>query len=190
MKLAIISRKGGSGKTTLAINLAVATDWPVIDLDPQASAFIWCQRRQHPSPTVTIANAVSLPTVIESNFVIDTPPHQDSLALAAARAADACLMPLRPTQHDLDQLQAGADIAAMASKPLAIVLSQVHPTATHTDLIGELENLGLTVCPVLIRTRADYQAAFGEGLGVTETEGKARSEMEALRDWVCSWLES
>jgi chromosome partitioning protein len=189
MKLAIISRKGGSGKTTLAVNLAVAAELPVIDLDPQASAVIWSRRREVPRPTVTSANAVTLSDVLGGSFIIDTPPHQDTLALAAARAADACLLPLKPTQHDLDQLQPGLDVAMLAGRPLAIILTQTYPTAQHRELIEQLRQSGLTVCPIQLRQRNAYIDAFAAGRGVTEVAGNAADEVHGVLEWVRKWLD-
>ena len=68
--LAILSQKGGTGKTTLAINLSVAAarelDCPVtlIDLDPQASAASWSDSREDTSPAVISAQANRLPQLI------------------------------------------------------------------------------------------------------------------------------
>src|ERR1039458_10336800 len=107
--LAIISQKGGAGKTTLALNLAVAAEsigvpTVVIDLDPQASAKTWHDIRvRKDAPFVVSAQAIRLDEVIEVSrangaelVMIDTAPHSESAALGAARAADLVLIPCRP----------------------------------------------------------------------------------------------
>ena len=67
--VAIISQKGGSGKSTLALHLAVASsrerDTAVIDLDPQASAASWADRREAGTPPVLSAHSSRLPFVMK-----------------------------------------------------------------------------------------------------------------------------
>ena len=102
--IAIISQKGGAGKTTLAIHLAVAAtlaqmNTVVIDLDPQASAAKWADRRKAEVPVVISAHASRLHHVLDNArstggelAFIDTAPHSDKAALDAARAADVVLV--------------------------------------------------------------------------------------------------
>src|SRR6516162_6805684 len=106
--LAILSQKGGAGKTTLALHLAVEAQrlgltTAVIDLDPQASAASWGDGRQQESPVVVSAQASRLNQVLSAAkeadarlAIIDTAPHSESAALAAAREADLILIPCRP----------------------------------------------------------------------------------------------
>jgi len=101
--IAVISQKGGAGKTTIALNLAVAAevnDLPsvVIDLDPQASAKGWHDSREDETPIIISVQASRLDDALQvardngaAFTVIDTAPHSESTALAAARAASvAC----------------------------------------------------------------------------------------------------
>ena len=64
LTLAVVSQKGGAGKTTLAINLAVASELvaspAVVDLDPQASAAAWADSRKAETPVVVSAQAARL----------------------------------------------------------------------------------------------------------------------------------
>src|SRR5690349_17764518 len=111
--IAIISQKGGAGKTTLALHLAVAGELAgkttaVIDLDPQASATGWKDTRSSEAPAVVSAQAARLGKVLEAATengveltIIDTAPHSESSALAAARASDLILIPCRPAILDL-----------------------------------------------------------------------------------------
>ena len=69
--IALISQKGGSGKTTLATSLATegyinGLKTLLIDLDPQGSSYKWSKRRVAPAPTVITAQAVGLQQIIES----------------------------------------------------------------------------------------------------------------------------
>ena len=106
--ISIISQKGGAGKTTIALNLATAAEEAghsavVIDLDPQASAKGWHDHRQKESPVVISAQASRISDVLVTArehgadiCIIDTAPHSETAALAAARAADLILIPCRP----------------------------------------------------------------------------------------------
>ena len=112
--VAVISQKGGAGKTTLAVSLAVAAekqDVPtvLIDLDPQSSAKTWHDiRAEKQAPFVVSAQASRLEDMIEvarangaELVIIDTAPRTPNAALGAARAADLVLIPCRPAILDL-----------------------------------------------------------------------------------------
>src|ERR1039458_3615298 len=103
--VAVIGQKGGNGKTTVAIELAttaaaVGEDVAVIDLDPQASAAKWRDRRTVDNPAVVSAQVSRLRqtlTAAKTNgadlVVIDSPGKSDSAAVEAARVADLVLIP-------------------------------------------------------------------------------------------------
>ena len=112
--IAIVSRKGGAGKTTLATHLAVAAEVAglraaLFDLDPQASAALWADHRGEPFPAVVPAQAPRLAGLLAQArdggadlVLIDTPPEADGIASAAAAVADLTLIPCRPSALDLD----------------------------------------------------------------------------------------
>ena len=105
--VAILSQKGGTGKTTLAVHLAVAAerrDVPVavLDLDPQASAADWKDSRPGDAPSVTSIQASRLRKALDvagsagaALVIIDSAPHSADAAIAAAEAADLILIPCR-----------------------------------------------------------------------------------------------
>ena len=111
--ITLVAQKGGTGKTTLAINLAVAAEAVghravLIDLDPQASAAGWGDHRTLARPVVAPVPATRLDDALGTArahgadlAIIDTAPHSESSALEAARAADLALIPLRPGILDL-----------------------------------------------------------------------------------------
>src|SRR5262245_33178624 len=133
--IAVISQKGGAGKSTLALHLAVSADNDgkvavVIDLDPQASAASWKDLRKARSPDIVSAQAARLPQVLDTArlhgakfAVIDTAPHSETAALAAARAADLVLIPCRPAILDLRAISASVELVKLARKPACIVLN-------------------------------------------------------------------
>ena len=98
--LAILSRKGGTGKTTLATHLSVAAEnaghtTALIDLDPQSSAAKWRDNRDGDTPAVISTHSERLSQILQlaeengATFaILDTAPHTETAALDAARAAD------------------------------------------------------------------------------------------------------
>lgn len=105
--IAIVSQKGGSGKTTLALHIAASAVYAgnqvqVIDTDPQATAAAWGDWRGEFLPEVITCPPVRLFSTVErakragSNvIVIDTPPHGDTASREAVRVADIVLVPTR-----------------------------------------------------------------------------------------------
>ena len=120
--ISIIFQKGGAGKTTLTLNLAGAAEAAgfqtvVIDLDPQASAKGWHDHRSQEAPVVISAHASRLTEVIDTAkdhgadlCIIDTAPHSEATALAAAKAADLVLIPCRPAVFDLRAISSSVDL--------------------------------------------------------------------------------
>jgi chromosome partitioning protein len=198
--IAIISQKGGAGKTTLAIHLAVAAEQAkrpaaVIDLDPQASATGWGDHRKSDTPAVVSAQAARLTQVLDAArdggaalAVIDTAPHSESAALAAARAADLVLIPCRAAILDLRAIHSTIDLAKLAGKPVAVVLNSVPPRGTlGNDAEAAVGVYGVEVCPIRIGSRAVFVHALTEGLTALEHEpgGKGSSEIRQLYKWAC-----
>ena len=140
--LAILSRKGGSGKSTFAVHLAVAAEKAghtaaLIDLDPQASAVKWSRRREGDSPVVISAHSTLLAQVLEtaeaggvSFCILDTSPHSESAALDAARVSDLAVIPSRPAIFDLEAVGDTIQIANMAKVPIRVVLNGVKPSGS------------------------------------------------------------
>ena len=200
----MLAQKGGTGKTTLAINLSVAAEaagWRValVDLDPQASAAGWGDHRGAERPAVAAVPAARLADALQAArrhgaqlAVIDTAPHSEASALEAARAADLALVPLRPGVLDLRALGATGDICALAGAPAAVVLNQVPPRGPLPAEAAEAaQRRGLEVAPCRIGTRVAFQHSLTRGLGVLEHEpaGKAAKEVAALFSWARERLE-
>lgn len=158
--VALISQKGGAGKTTLAVHLAAraAADGlatAVIDLDPQATAASWGDRRQAEAPEVVSGQAVRLPILIkaaEDNgaefLVLDTAPNTDQTASLAARAADVVLIPCRPATFDLEAITTTLMLAKAAGKPSFVVLNAVPPRSSiGKEAADGLKRQGAQVTP-------------------------------------------
>lgn len=199
--IAIISQKGGAGKTTLALHLAVAAEragktTAVIDLDPQASATGWKDTRASETPAVVSAQAARLAQVLEAAIendaslaIIDTAPHSESAALAAARVCDLILIPCRPAILDLRAIGTTVDLAKLAGKPAQIVLNAVPPRGSLGDeASAAVSSYGLSVAPVRIGHRVAYIHALTVGQTAQEYDpsGRAAEEISQLYKWTCT----
>jgi chromosome partitioning protein len=202
--IAIISQKGGAGKTTLALHLAAAAHDAgrvalVIDTDPQATASQWAAWRQDAPPEVIDSPPPRLSAKIEqamgqgANFiVIDTPPHADSAARAAVEVADLVLIPCRPSAFDLAAIQTTAKLVQLLRKPAFVVFTAGSPNAPRMyQEAGELvEGFGTPACPIQIADRAAFRHASAEGRTVMEFEpnGKAADDIRHIYKWTCLQL--
>lgn len=201
--VAIISQKGGVGKTTLALHLAVSAerdDKPtvIIDLDPQASASTWKDLREGASPIVQPAQVNRLGVILAEAdkqgaafVVIDTSPNSESASLAAARAADLVLIPCRPHLLDLKAIGSSIELARLAKTPFFVVVNAVPPRGSlGTEANSAIATYDAPVAPPQLSMRAAYYHCLVNGQVAQEYEpsGKAADEVEALYKWVCLQL--
>lgn len=199
--LAIISQKGGVGKTTIATALAVAAEAEgrqsaVFDLDPQASATFWKDMRAADAPAVaSVAPARlghMLKAVAESGCqlaVIDAPPFAKDIAYEAAQRADFILIPTRPAVLDVMAMTKTLELVKHYGKPAAVVLTFC-PTQGGREIADTEEavkSMGATLAPVRIHTRVSYPRAQQTGLTAQEFEpdGKAAQEIQQLYAYAC-----
>lgn len=203
--IAIVSQKGGSGKTTLAVHIATRAaqagyESCVIDTDPQATAAAWSDWRGDFLPVVVTSPPARISRTIASArkngvdfVVIDTPPHADAAAREAIKAADIVLVPTKTRAFDLAALEPIADLAGSAAKPTFVVLNAVPAGATvlADDARQAASDMGLDICPVTLGDRAAFHrsSAKGETAGESEPDGKAAGEIEALWHWIVKQLD-
>ena len=203
--LAIIGQKGGSGKTTPALGLAVAAAKAgrrvaVIDLDPQATAANWGDRRaDKESPAVVSCQAARLAQVLEAAkaqgvqlAIIDTPGKSSDTATRAAKAADRVFLPIQPHLFDIETLESVTEILGLAGKPAAAVVINRAPVQgkRHDDTREALVRMGYEVAPVVLFNRAAHGDATNLGQVASEYEpkGKAGQEMAALYSYAAKVL--
>jgi chromosome partitioning protein len=203
--ISLICQKGGTAKTTTAINLAVEAlayglEVVIIDLDPQVSACDWKDIRGEAPPVVAATPVPHLERTLKAAAdngadlaIIDTAGRTNDAANAAARAADLILVPLQPSLIDLKTLGATLDIIRIAgNKPTRALLARVKASGTrHEDTTAWLIEQGVEVCPASLGERVTYQDAYAQGLGVSEAEpsGKAALEIKNVYLYVSSLLD-
>ncbi len=206
--VAIISQKGGSGKTTLALNLGVAAHLAgqqavIADMDEQASAAMWHQARQKfsqdPLPHVVATQADALASLHSEAtrqgvdyLFIDTAPQSNNPAIGAAELADCILITCKPSVMDLRAVQNTISLINMANlKPHArvyMVLTMVEHFSKREseEAISILKQLSMRVLPAWMGQRVAYRHSLINGQGVIEYEpsGKAAEEMSRIFEHV------
>jgi len=202
--ICLLAQKGGTGKTTLCLHLAVLAselgrNATVIDIDPQASASAWKRRRQHDTPEVLRYEAKHLSAVLSGSalpdkdlILLDTAPHSSHEAATAAALADLVLIVSRPAILDLEAIGESVKIVKKQHSQGAVVLNACPPphrggeTAIVREAREALGVYGLPVSPVSISQRAAFSHAFIDGRAVTEFDatGKAANEIRSLFEWI------
>lgn len=193
--VAIISQKGGSGKTTLALHLAVAARQDghgvlIVDLDPQASATHWRRARADASIVVQPTHPAGLADLLRvaneqgTRWVfIDTAAQTEVAASEAVEVADVVLVTCRPSVMDLRAIPNSIRLCRIREKAPHVVLTQIEPQGTLADEArATLADLGVEVLPGGLGRRAAYHHSLIDGRTATETEpkGKAAQEVRAI----------
>ncbi len=193
--IALISQKGGVGKSTLAVHLATEACAQgqrvlLLDLDPQGSAMEWANRRGDRPPDVSGANPASVAKEIEQAkgdgfdlVVIDTAPHADHAALQAARAADLIAIPCRPSTFDIAAISATLDLCKLANKQAVVVLNAAPIRSRVTaEAVEAIVEKGGKVSPVVVYQRVAFQHCMIDGRTAAEFEpdGAAGHEITSL----------
>lgn len=176
MRIAVLNLKGGTGKTTSAVYLAVGLAQHgrtlLIDTDPQRSALSWSEAAGGFPCQVVSLPVRDLSDRIDglgegyAHIVVDTPPGDTSIVRSAARAADIALITLPPGLIDIDRLaptlELIAELEASSGITLRVLLTRVRGgTRTATAARSLLAELGLPVLPHEIPLRESYNAGFG-----------------------------
>lgn len=194
--VAIVAEKGGVGKTTLALTLAVAAvqagrKVAIFDVDTQATAANWTDRRETEFPWVVATPAARLDSALASAkaqgvdfIVIDTPPHAGADGIEAARRANLVLVPMEPHISSLETLPKVADMLKLAGAiRTAVVLSKAPIQGKEAqDAAAYIAGQGFAVCPVTLHLRAAHRHAgnLGQTAQEYEPKGKAAEESKQL----------
>jgi len=195
--LALVCQKGGAGKTTMAIHLAVEGHRRgfrtlLIDIDTQASAAKIMDRRGDDPPDVATEAAGRLDRAIKAAevdgydlVVVDTAPQADRAAAQAAQVAHLVIAPIQPSIVDLDAVDATVDVCKLAGAPVIFVLNRV-PTQGQEVAGTEdaIRKRGMQVSSIRWGERKAFKYPFMRGLVAQEVEpdSKAALEVSALFD--------
>lgn len=205
--LAILGQKGGTGKTTVATNLAVAAEndnkkTVIFDLDPQATASFWKDLREEQqvidTPAVISIQAIRLKAMIEASrennvdlVIIDGAAVARDIILDAANVADFALLPTKPAIFDSASLIQTINIIKGVNLPASMVLNAISPIGKENqeaiDLAGSID---INMCPVTIGNRKAFFKSQAKGQSVQEYEpnGKAAEEISKLYTYTCIHL--
>lgn len=201
--ITVAQQKGGSGKTTLAVNLAVALHGrghsvALVDTDPQGSMGRWFLERmavRGEDEALDFSTSSAWGASYESEklkkrfdyVIIDTPPKIDSDLRPSLRVADLVLVPVATSHVDLWATEGVLDLARREKAEVLVVLNRTRPnTRLSVEVAARATELGAIVADTRIANRVAYAETLGEGLGVIERSGAgaACDEISALLDEV------
>ena len=201
--VAIISEKGGAGKSVLAVSLAVAAEahglpTAIFDLDPRANSTVWADNRANKMPAVVPAQVARLPILLNqarqndaSLVIIDTPGNAESTAGKAADCADLILIPCRPFGPDLISIASSVNLAQASGKQFYVIINAAPAQGVETaEAKAAIAAAGVAVAPVILHNRKSFVSRFHEGLTALDIDprGKAADEIRAFLLWVCDQL--
>ena len=206
--ITISQQKGGTGKTTLAVHLAMAfikyhnLKVAIIDTDPQGSLGKWFMIRTEnkvSNENLTFKTASLWGAQYESKslkndhdiVIIDTPPKIESDARPSIEAADLVLIPMAASHVDFWATGAIVEIAKKANKK---ILAQINRSSQRSKLIDKtkdfIKSLDLQSTETIIGNRQIYTSSMGEGKTAVEKQrkGNAVDEIKKLSDQILNQL--
>ena len=206
--ITISQQKGGTGKTTLAVHLALAfieyhnLKVAIIDTDPQGSLGKWFMIRSEnkiANDNLTFKTASLWGAQYESKtlkkdhdvVIIDTPPKIESDARPSIEASDLVLIPMSPSHVDFWATEAIIDIAKKANKKIMIQINRANQRSKLIIKTNDyIKSLNVPSVDTIIGNRQIYASSMGEGKTAIEKQrkGSAVDEIKKLTDKILQEL--
>ena len=206
--ITISQQKGGTGKTTLAVHLAMGFvkyhnyKVAVVDTDPQGSLGKWFMIRTEKKITnenLTFKTASLWGAQYESNtlkknndiVIIDTPPKIESDARPSIEASDLVLIPMTPSHVDFWATEAIIDIAKKANKKIMIQINRANQRSKLIVKTNDyIKSLNVPAVEGIIGNRQIYASSMGEGKTAVEKQkkGSAVDEIKNISDQILKEL--
>ncbi len=212
-RIVVLNPKGGSGKTTIAINLAsyFATRGltPLLmDFDPQGSSMRWIRKRAPALPEIRAVAAFERDTRLTRSFqlrapegtgrvIVDTPAAVPAHGFPdLTRDAHKIIVPVLPSDIDIHAAsKCIADLLLVAKvrrgdNRIGVIANRVRRnTLTYQALMRFLETLGI---PIVATFRDSQSYVRSAELGIGIHEMKSYTVREDLEQWapLIRWLET
>ena len=191
--IALASRKGGAGKTTLTSHLAVQAGErgpaAIMDTDPQGGLAGWWNVRAAQAPE-WIEPAASLSAAEAAcraadyrTLLIDTPPSLSDTIAEVMALADLIVIPVRPSPNDLRAVGGTVELAVAARKPMVFVINQATARARITTQAAIALSQYGAVAPVMIHARVDFATSMTDGRTAGELDPMSKSGAEIAALW-------
>lgn len=179
MRIAVYNEKGGSGKTTLAVHLALGLPALLVDLDEQRTATRWLNNRVPPLQAATVLPPAGTDTVI------DFAPGRDLARANALGEADLILVPVRPTFNDLATVANTVRLVRATERFAAFVLAMINPrTSEARDVFAALQPYGLPVWGAMSNRVAYSRAGLAGATAGEAGDTVAQVEVQHIVDKV------
>mgnify|MGYP006156858699 FL=1 len=202
--ITVAQQKGGTGKTTLAVHLALAFikyhnyKVAIIDTDPQGSLGKWFMIRSEKNisnKNLTFKTASLWGAQYESKLlkkdhdiiIIDTPPKIESDARPAIEAADLVLIPVAPSHVDFWATEAIIDIAKKTKRKILIQINRAnHRSKLISETLSYISSLKVKATDTLIGNRQIFVSSMGLGKTAVEKQrsGKAIQEIKDISNQI------